>query len=168
MLGKLGLVVHPDKSTFIPTQVLTILGFVINSVAMTIHLTREKATCLQNICTELLENSSTSIREVASVVGKIVCSLPGVMHGALYYRHLEKDKSQALLRSKGNFDDLMSLSSQAKSELHWWIQHVGNAYNVIKNPQPQHRITTDASLMGWGCPQEEIGSIQNLNTTSTI
>ena len=150
LLDKLGLVVHPEKSTLIPTQVLTILGFVINSVAMTIQLTREKATSLQNVCTELLANPSPSIREVASVIGKVVSSFPGVMHGALYYRHLEKDKSQALLRSKGNFDDSMSLSSHAKSELHWWIQHVGNACNVINHPQPQHQITTDASLMGWG------------------
>ena len=36
LLDKLGLIVHPEKSTFIPTQVLTILGFVINSVTMTI------------------------------------------------------------------------------------------------------------------------------------
>ena len=178
LLDKLGLVVHPKKSTFIPTQVITILGFVINSVAMTIQLTMEKATSLQNVCTELLENCSPSIREVASVIGKIVSSCPGVMHGALYYRHLEKDKSQALLRSNGNFDDLMSLSSHAKSQLRWWIQLVGNAYNVINHPQSQHQITTDASLMGGGgggggqnfqgCPQEEIAPIQNLNNTSTI
>ena len=85
LLDKLGLVVHPEKSTLIPTQVLTILGFVINSVAMTIQLTREKATSLQNVCTELLANPSPSIREVASVIGKIVSSFPGVMHGAFYY-----------------------------------------------------------------------------------
>ena len=71
------------------------------------------------------------------------------MHGALYYRHLEKDKSLALIRTKGNFDDLMSLPHHAKSELHWWIQHVGDAYNVINHSQPQYQITTDASLMGW-------------------
>ena len=173
LLDKLGLVVHPEKSTFIPTQVLTILGFVINSVAMTIQLTREKTTSLQNVCSELLGNSSPSIREVASVIGKIVASFPGVMHGAPYYRHLEKDKSQALVRTNGNFDGLMSLSPHAKSELQWWIKHVGNAYNVINHPQPQHQITTDASLMGWGrnlqgYPWEEIGPMQNLNTTSTI
>ena len=148
LLDKLGSVVHPEKSTLIPTQVLTILGFIINSVAMTIQLTRKKATSLENVCTELLANPSPSIRKVASVIGKIVSSFPGVMHGALYYRHLEKDKSQALLRSKGDFDDSMSLSSHAKSELHWWIQHVGNACNVINHPQAQHQITTDASLMG--------------------
>lgn len=92
LLDKFGLVVHPEKSTFVPTQVVTILWFVINSVAMTIQLTREKATSLQNICTELLENSSPSIREEAVVIGKIVSSFPGVMHGAPYYRHLEKVK----------------------------------------------------------------------------
>ena len=70
LLDKLGLVVHLEKSTFMPTQVLTILGFVINSVAMTIQLTREKATGLQNVCSELLENSSPSIREVASASRK--------------------------------------------------------------------------------------------------
>ena len=158
LLDKLGLVVHPEKSTFIPTQVLTILGFVINSVAMTIQLTREKAAGLQNVCSELLEKSSLSIREVASVIGKIVASFPGVMHGALYYRQLEKDKSQALVRTNGNFDGLMSLSPQAKSELQWWIKHVGNAYNVINHPQPQHQITTDASLMGWGAESSGVSS----------
>jgi len=103
---------------------------------MTIQQTREKATSLQNVCTELLENSYPSIREVAGVIGKIVPSFPGIMHGAPYYRHLEKDKSQTLIRTKGNLDDLMSLSPHAKSELQWWIQHVGNTYNVIKHPQP--------------------------------
>ena len=60
------------------------------------------------------------------------------MPGALYYRHLEKDKSQALLRTKGNFDASMSLSNPAKSELQWWIKNVVTAYNVINHPHPQH------------------------------
>ena len=46
LFDKLGLVVHPDKSIFILTQVLTILGLVMNSVTMTIQLTKEKATGL--------------------------------------------------------------------------------------------------------------------------
>ena len=170
LLEKLGLVVHPEKSTFIPTQVLTILGFAIDSVE--IQLISEKATSLQNVCTALLQNSSPSIRKVASVIGKIVASFPGVIHGALYYRYLEKDKSQALIRTKGNFDDFMSLFPHAKSELQWWIRHVGNTYNVINHPQPQHQNQMLPLWVGGqnlqGCPQEEIGPIQSLNTTSTI
>lgn len=110
-------------------------------------------------------------KEVASVIGISVPSFSGIMHRALYYRYLEKDKPQALQRTKGNFDASMSLLSPAKSELQLWIKNVVTAYNVINHPQSQHQITTDASLTGWGlnlqgCPHEEIGLIQSRNTTS--
>lgn len=71
---------------------------------------------------------------------------------------LENDKSQALKRTRGNFDASMSLSNHAKSELQWWIQHVENAYNVINHPQPHHQITTDASLTGWGAESAGVSS----------
>ena len=35
---------------------------------------------------------------------------------------------------------------------------MGNAYNVINYPQPQHQITTDASLMGWGAESSGVSS----------
>ena len=61
---------------------------------------RDRSTRLVQMWLHLHRDSislkSPSIREVASVIGKIVSSFPGVMDGALYYRHLEKDKSQAL------------------------------------------------------------------------
>lgn len=47
LFDKLGVLVNPDKSVFIPTQVITILGFVIN--LMTVQLTREKATGLKGL-----------------------------------------------------------------------------------------------------------------------
>ena len=90
------------------------------------------------------------MREVASAIGRIVASFPGVMHGPLFYRHLEKDKCLALQQAKGNFDAHMSLSQQAKCELQWWCDNVMTADNVISHVAPQHQITTDASLLGWG------------------
>lgn len=47
VVDSLGFVVHPAKSTFIRSQRLEILGFVLNSVEMTIRLTPDKATGLQ-------------------------------------------------------------------------------------------------------------------------
>ena len=44
----LGFVAHPDKSVFEPTQEIEILGFQINSVLMTITLTKGKAQKLQS------------------------------------------------------------------------------------------------------------------------
>ena len=92
LLDKLGLVVHPEKSSFIPSQVLVILGFIINSLTMTIQLTTEKALGLKTVCIELMRATTSSIREVASAIGRMVASFPGVMHEPLFYRHVEKDK----------------------------------------------------------------------------
>ena len=42
IIRSLGFTIHPEKSKFIPTQCITFLGFVLNSVQMTITLTLEK------------------------------------------------------------------------------------------------------------------------------
>lgn len=90
LLDKLGLVVHPEKSSFISSQVLVILGFIINSLTMSIQPTTEKAVGLKTVCVEFLRATNLSVREIASVIGRIVAAFPGVMHGSLYYRHLGK------------------------------------------------------------------------------
>ena len=146
----LGLIPHPTKSTFNPTQQLEILGFVINSVEMTITLTQRKALKLIDSCQELLNNPSPTIREVACGIGKIVASFPGVMYGPLHYRYLEHDKTNALQNSHWNFDKHMTLSLAAKEELTWWTTHVLDSNNVISRAGPSHTLTTDASNEGWG------------------
>ena len=42
-LLKLGFVIHPEKSVFIPTQEIEFLGFLLDSVSMTIRLPPAKA-----------------------------------------------------------------------------------------------------------------------------
>ena len=149
-IDTLGLVIHPEKSVFNPSQQLVILGFVLNSVNMTITLTREKALALQTVCTSLLNTASPTIREVAQVLEKIVSSFPGVMYGTLYYRHIEYDKTCALRNNQWNFDRRMSLLANAKSELEWWIANVMTAENVMTRGQPSCELMTDASNEGWG------------------
>ena len=56
------------------------------------------------------------------------------MHGPLYYRNLERDKTVAY--NKGNFEAKLGLSEEANSELHWWIEHIDKAYNVILHENP--------------------------------
>ena len=42
LFDRLGFVVHPDKSVLIPTQEITILGFVINSRKVSVKLAPQK------------------------------------------------------------------------------------------------------------------------------
>ncbi len=152
LFTQLGLVVHPDKCAFCPSQELVILGFVINSVTMTVRLTSEKALALRLDCQNFLKKSPSNIviRELAQIIGKLVSSFPGVLYGPLYYWHLERDKTAALAIAHGNFDAKMTLSEQSALELKWWSANVVDAFKPISHGEPSLVITTDASLSGLG------------------
>ena len=72
-----------------PTQKLDILGFAIDSVAMTVSLKETKNRDLSNLISKTIAKTFTRIRKLLQIIGKIVAALPGSMCGALYYRHIE-------------------------------------------------------------------------------
>ena len=150
LLDRLGFVIHPEKSILIPTQEITFLGFIFNSANMTLKLTPERALKLKTACLENLEAATPHIRDVARLLGLMTSSFPGVMHGALHYRALEMGKTCALKQNKGNFDRPMTLSSEAKSDIQWWIDSISEAYNPVHHGDPDIIMTTDASLLGCG------------------
>ena len=55
ILRSLGFKIHPDKSKFIPTQCITYLGFILNSVQIKITLTLEKKEKILNLSKKFLE-----------------------------------------------------------------------------------------------------------------
>ena len=117
---------------------------------MTTTLTPEKALKVKEACATLLGQGHMTIRQVACVIGKIISSFPGDMHGQLYYRALEHAKTTALKTAKGDFDSQMSLTEDCKKELQWWVDNIVSSHNVITNGQPSNTLTTDASQHGWG------------------
>ena len=151
ILESLGFVVHPDKSVFIPSHRLIFLGFVLDSVKMTVTLTAEKREKLKALIQQALSNpSQIQIRTVAQLIGHFVSCLPAVRHGALYYRQLDKNKTTALKSNKGNFDSIMSISASGQQELKWWLANIDTSFGYITKPPIDLVIYTDASLIGWG------------------
>ena len=149
-LGDLGFPIHNEKSVLIPSQVLTFLGFVLNSVTMTVQLTDSRKQKLKNACLNLVNKETCTVQNVAEVIGLIVSSFPGVEHGPLHYRSLERDKSNALRENKGNFGSFMILSPSSRAELNWWIFNVDTSHKFISHGEPELHIQTDASAQGWG------------------
>ena len=151
LFENLGLVIHPEKSVIVPQQRLVFLGFIIDSVLMTVSLTQDKKTKIKTLLSSLLENSCcVKIREVAKVIGHLISSLPGVKYGALYYRNLEMNKVAALKLTKGNFEETMCISHNGISELNWWLCNLGSSFNTIRCPPVDDTLYSDASLQGWG------------------
>ena len=156
LLDTLGFVPHPNKSVFIPTQILVFLGFRLNSIDMTVSLTPEKASKLKSEVWCVLSCERPTIREIAQVIGLIISSFPGVMYGPLHFRVTEHEKSEALKQKAGDFDATMSLTPQARNELQWWVNSIDTAVNEINRPEPQIIIHTDASTQGWGCAIDDL------------
>ena len=147
---KLGFNIHPEKSCLVPAQEIVFLGFVINSVKMTVQLTLEKKVEIRNMSIDILKNPYISIRALASFIGKITASFPGVRCGPLHYRNLERDKCDALKLNKGNFDKCMYVKTDGLQEILWWKDNVTNSFANIFLGNPDIIIETDACPTGWG------------------
>ena len=150
ILRSLGFTIHTEKSKFIPTQCITFLGFILNSVQMTITLTLEKKEKILNRCHEILKEDAVTIIFVSKLIGNLGAVFPAVTLGPFYYRALEMDKAKALRLSNGNYDASVRLSTEAKKELSWWITNIMSSLQHIPVPDPDSTIYTDSSTLGWG------------------
>ena len=129
LLRELGFTIHPEKGVVAPTQQIIFLGFVIDSVKMTITLTGERKQSIYTLCQNILSNYQATIRELAQTIVVIVPSFRAVPYGQIYYRESEKCKVQSLARSDGNFDKKAYISEEAANELKWWIRNILHPLN---------------------------------------
>ena len=145
-----GFTISPTKSVFEPVTKISYLGFILNSVEMTVKLTPEKCADLKEKITFALNQNLISIQFVSQIVGKMVASFPGVAFGRLYYRQLDVEKTRALAKSRGDYSHLMSLSNRAKEDLNWWFCNIDSSYVDVTTRNPHKTLHTDASNLGFG------------------
>ena len=89
-------------------QHIVSLGFVIDSVKMTITLTEERKQYIYMLCQNILSNYQATIRELAQTIRVIVSSFRAIPYGQMYYKELKKKKKkkckvQSLATSDGIF-----------------------------------------------------------------
>ena len=151
LLTALGFKINHEKSVLTPTHTIKFLGFLLDSVQMVISLTAElKKVCILAVCKGLLGNNYLKIRDDASGIGSLVAALPGVSHGALHYRALERAKNPALALHKGRSSKKMSLPSAALADVVWWEANVVGSFSPVHLPPIAATFFSDASLEGWG------------------
>ena len=117
---------------------------------MTVALTDDKCNRLIDLCKQLKNGTSITIRQTAQVLGTMISYLPGVELGTLHYRELEHCKIKALKSSKGNYDDIMTLTDDAICDITWWIENLHSQYTLICKPHPTVYLETDSSKEMWG------------------
>lgn len=146
----LGLLINFEKSSLIPSQVIEYLGFIFDSRALTIVLPKRKVLHVESLIQKFINNPNKSIQDGSVLIGTLVSCCPAVAYSALYIRQLEYEKTQALVRSSGDYEGLFIVSEQSISDLNWWTANIVGAKNPIRYDQFLYTLTTDASLSGWG------------------
>lgn len=150
LMEKVGFVVNLEKSVTVPTKRIVFLGNIIDSEKMKVFLPQDKIENIKSESRSLRNLQQAKIRQVAKVIGMFVAAFSAVQYGQLHYRNLERRKSMALKSNKGDFEANMSITTDIKNELDWWINDLDHQYRLISHGNPDVKIQTDASLTGWG------------------
>ena len=175
LFQKLGFLIHPDKSKFMPAKIVEYLGFIIDSEKMITYLSDQKKQKIYANCCIIPMQPKLTIREFASFIGTLTSSFPGNQFGPLYYRAMLTLKDKSLKYNKGNFNAVIKLSEYALYEIAWWKKNIFKVFKPIRYPKISIIIYTDASLEGWSAfmgnvstggawlPDEQLTTLMFLN-----
>jgi len=138
------------KSVLVPSTKIEFLGFVVDSLTLSLSLPRDKIRNVRKECQTLLDSPLVTVRQLAKLLGHLTSTIQAVFPGPLYFRHLQNEKNRALVLSQ-TYDSATPLSPQAKEELVWWRDNL-KAWNgkALVSGSPDLVIETDASRQGWG------------------
>ena len=150
LLSSLGFVLNKGKSILVPTQELEFLGFLVNSIKMSLYLPRDKLKSIKRECQVIMNNPSVSIRTLSWLLGKLSSSIQAVFPAPLYYRFLLMANTMALKRTQ-SYESTLSLNQAAQEELLWWRDHLAawNGRSLLRK-ENDLLIETNASNLGWG------------------
>jgi hypothetical protein len=160
LLQLAGFFLHREKSVYEPTQVITYLGFVIDSRVMTIRLPEKKEAKIRAAITQALHDAENNvpweIRRAAQLIGWLLAALPACRYGQGHFRSLENAKKWALFDNDFNYDaEDVLWSTQQQEDLQWWLQQPSPISRCFEVKPYTADFTTDASLEGWGVVFEE-------------
>ena len=151
VLDALGLTISVSKSCLVPSQRIEFLGFMIDSVSMSVGLIQGKRQKIQDLGSWLLSEVTVPIRKLASFVGSLVAADQSVPRAPLRYKYLEILKNRALVANKGDFDASVTLDCRALDLVRWWVDHIPHLTRHIIVPKIDLELVTDAATsLGWG------------------
>jgi len=149
LLLRLGFLVNYKKSSLVPNTRIQYLGLIFDSVDFTISISEEKQNKILTMLRLLSNKGNCPIRTLAQLIGTLISVRYAVPYGLLYTRQMERAKYLAL-RNTNNYDDVVTIHTNVKGDMEWWIRNIPNCSSPIRVDKFERTIFTDASLTGWG------------------
>jgi hypothetical protein len=166
-LTRLGFVISP-KSQVQPAQSVTYLGFRVDTRAMTLGVTPDKARACRKEARRLAARVSCpqppqpppTIRALARTLGRLQALAPGCPDAMLHLRRLQAWLRRALATSRWSWESPLPPPTPAElDELRGWAPRLRRRLRTPLAPRPpRHRLSTDASRSGYGALLEQRGA----------
>jgi hypothetical protein len=149
----LGWTINLKKSDLQPRQQFVYLGWLWDSVAMTVRLTDTKVVALLGVTRSLAcaakQQQTWKCRQLASVIGKLSATRLQHRQASLHLCRLNDLKTRAV-RLRG-WDGSVQLTPSALPDTDWWLQALRqNRPASLLQPPPEATLFVDASPAGWG------------------
>ena len=152
-LTKLGFVINWKKSSNQISQVVEFLGFTVDTVQLTVSLPLVKVARISQICLDLLEKRSCSLRTLACLIGVLQNASTAILPGPPHVRSMQMDNIKGLAKSHYNYAAVLELSDAVLAELQWWIRNLklwnGKSF-VNHDPELDVIITSDQATKAGG------------------
>ena len=89
-----------------------------------------------------------TIKDLASIIGTVISTVPAILYGKMHYRNSEKYKVKALKINKGDFKAPIIIRVLIKLELQWWFDNIADTCNDLHFlSQTQGSLVTQRSLV---------------------
>ena len=156
LLVACGFIPNIAKSSLVPSQQIDILGHIIDSVTMTVHLPPKREKKVLKMFSAMLKSPCISIHDLAKLVGTMVSCFWVCPLGQTHYHSLECLKVTAL--HENNFDWEAMVSLATLTDLEWWVHALPGSQAPLSHPNPTVTLFTDASSyagggFSWTCDQ---------------
>lgn len=144
-----GFVANEEKSVWMPSQHVELLGFIVDLKAGTFHVPPRRVDALKQLLDIIIaKDFCVSARTLSRVTGSLVSmSLAMGPVVRLWTRAMYRD-----ICSAPCWDQPICLSSDSRSEVLFWKQNFDNSGYPIWAPSPKIEVLSysDASGLGWG------------------
>ena len=154
---RLGLVINPEKSDFLPSQDFIFIGMRFQTLHNILILPDSRLASLSHLVQFFLAHNRFRARQLLSLLGVLSSSADLVPLGRLHLRPLQMLLLQVWKPRSDPLSASIHLSHLFHHHLRWWTQPEIFSGVPISMSQPSLFLFTDASLEGWGAHLEPLG-----------